>query len=134
MEKPRLCFDFDGVIHKYSKGYYDGSIYDVPVDGIKEFINSLKDKYEIVVFTARACRYTGRTHPITDIKDIENWMYAYNIHFDYVTYKKVPAVAYIDDRAIEFSQDENPFKWHRVMNRIKELHDKEVQEHMRDNN
>ena len=40
-----IAFDFDGVIHKYSKGWQDGSIYDEPVVGIKEVINELHKTY-----------------------------------------------------------------------------------------
>lgn len=31
MDKKTIVFDFDGVIHRYSKGWQNGSIYDKPV-------------------------------------------------------------------------------------------------------
>ena len=34
----QIAIDFDGVIHKNSKGYYDGTIYDEPVEGSLEAI------------------------------------------------------------------------------------------------
>ena len=43
MERKTIVFDFDGVIHKYSKGWQDGSIYDEPVEGIKDLINEYND-------------------------------------------------------------------------------------------
>lgn len=33
-----ISIDFDGVIHQYSKGYADGSIYDPPIKGAERFI------------------------------------------------------------------------------------------------
>lgn len=100
--KPNVLIDFDGVIHKYSKGIYDCSLYDDPVEGAKEFIDSIKDKYRIVVFTARLCPVED-LHPNITIEDIAKWMNKYNIYYDEITYKKLPAVAYIDDMCIEFS-------------------------------
>lgn len=53
--KGSLLVDFDGVIHKYSKKWQDGSIYDEPVPGVKEALQALLDKgYEIIIFTTRA--------------------------------------------------------------------------------
>ena len=43
--RKNIVFDFDGVIHKYSKGWQDGSIYDEPVEGIAKVINALHNKY-----------------------------------------------------------------------------------------
>ena len=36
-----ISVDFDGVIHKCSKGYHDGTIYDDPVEGVKEALKKL---------------------------------------------------------------------------------------------
>lgn len=41
-----IAVDFDGVIHKYSKGWQNGSIYDEPVEGAKEALLELLEDYE----------------------------------------------------------------------------------------
>lgn len=52
--KGTICVDFDGVIHGYSKGWADGSIYDPPIPGVREALQSLIDHgYEIVIFSTR---------------------------------------------------------------------------------
>jgi ribonucleotide monophosphatase NagD (HAD superfamily) len=88
----RVCVDFDGVIHKYSKGYQDGSIYDEPMEGAKESLERLsKEGYEVVIFTTRT---RGK---------ISDWLEKHEIPYDMVTREKLPAMAYIDDRAIRFT-------------------------------
>ena len=37
----QIAIDFDGVIHKNTKGFYDGTVYDEPVEGAIEAIKSL---------------------------------------------------------------------------------------------
>ena len=130
MKKPKVCFDFDGVIHRYSKGYYDGSLYDNPVDGVKDFIDGLKNTYEIIVFTARITEDDYRETPPTDKSVIEDWLKKHDIHFDYITCKKVPAIAYIDDRAIEFNPQNAPMGWVRTLIKLNSLYNEEVKEHM----
>lgn len=103
----RALIDFDGPIHKYSKGYHDGTIYDDPQDGAKEFIDWLKGKgYEIVIFTTRASK-TNSAELGGDYKKeilkIENYLKHYNIHYDLITAEKLAANFYIDDRGIHFN-------------------------------
>lgn len=50
----QLAIDFDGVIHKNSKGFYDGTIYDEPIEGSIQAVKELAEKYDIVIFTAKA--------------------------------------------------------------------------------
>lgn len=99
MSKKTIVFDFDGVIHKYSKGWQDGKIYDEPVDGIKEIINELHKEYDIYIVTTRA-------RDLSQQLDVQNYLDKYGIEYDCVTSIKVPATMYIDDRAVTF--DGNP--------------------------
>ena len=94
-ERKTIVFDFDGVIHKYSKGWQDGSIYDEPVKGIKTLINELHQDYDICIVTTRARELLGQVA-------VEDYLKDNHIEFDLVTSIKVPAVMYIDDRGINF--------------------------------
>lgn len=96
--RKNIVFDFDGVIHKYSKGWQDGSIYDEPVPGIKEVINELHKDYDIYVITTRARDLGQQTA-------VENYLKDHGIEYDCVTSIKVPADVYIDDRAICFDPE-----------------------------
>ena len=117
--KPRIMIDLDGVVHRYSKGFYDGTLYDDPMNGAKEFIDGMKDIYEVVIFTARVSTTKDRFAPASSIKYVEEWLNKHNIYFDMVTSDKLPAIAYVDDRAIEFKGD-----WDYVRERF-EILDKE---------
>ena len=96
MNKKTIVFDFDGVIHKYSKGWQDGSIYDEPVKGIKEVIDELRKDYKIVIVSTRSATEQGKNNII-------EWLKKYNIEVDDISKGKPPALIYVDDRAINFN-------------------------------
>lgn len=100
MNKPTLCFDFDGVIHSYKSGWRGDSIIpDPPVDGMREAINTLKSQYKIVINSARCKSPEG-------YDAIKRWLDKNDIYYDEVSMIKPQAMCYIDDRAICF--DGNP--------------------------
>ena len=94
-----IAVDFDGVIHRYSRGWRDGSIYDRPVDGAVAALTTLQDRgYHIVVFSTRADSPTGQAA-------IRDWMAeeGFNVGEMQITDRKLPAIAYVDDRAVRFT-------------------------------
>jgi 5'(3')-deoxyribonucleotidase len=92
----RICIDFDGVIHKYSKGWQGGKIYDDPMPGAKEALEKLQKEYELVIFTTRK-----------ETSDVSMWMAKNGLPNLAVTNEKLPAIAYIDDRAVRFTNWED---------------------------
>lgn len=116
----RIMIDFDGTIHKYSKGWKDGTIYDEPMSGSKQFIEQLKnDDFEVVVFTSRLSVSSLGQEVVNEQKEmIEMWLKKYGIEVDGVTAEKLPAVAYVDDRAVEFDGVWNSELLDRIKSRV----------------
>lgn len=103
-EPPRrktLAVDFDGVVHRYSKGWQGGAIYDPPVRGTTSALHKLSQRYELVLFTARE-----------DLAAVRRWLVYHNLHhlFADVTNRKPAAWAYVDDRGVRFSSWEQALK------------------------
>jgi len=100
----RAMIDFDRTIHKYSKSWQDGSVYDDPIPGAKQVIDWLKSKgYEIVIFTTRASAENAKDHGEDvneQIEGVENWLSNNDIYYNRVTAEKLNADFYIDDKAI----------------------------------
>lgn len=88
-----VAIDFDGVIHQNDMGWCDGDIYGNPVKGSLESINKLIKKGFIpVVFTAR-----------TEMEPVRTWLKFHNFPELEVTNIKPPAISYIDDRGVRFT-------------------------------
>lgn len=99
MSDKTIALDFDGVLHAYT-GWNEGKL-GLPVEGaVKGYYRLLEEGYNLVVFTCR-----------DDLEAIRKWMH---FHFDFekyighfyepaITNIKPIAIAYIDDRAIRFT-------------------------------
>lgn len=91
---PTICLDFDGVLHGYSRGWQDGTIYDPPVPGSVEAVRSLAGQFTLVVSTCR--------QPVSEVAE---WI---TEHFGLtipVTNMKPAAAIYLDDRGMHFDGD-----------------------------
>jgi len=106
-EKTQLGLDFDGVIHKNSKGFHDGTIYDDPIDGALAGIKHLNKTlgYDLVIYTCKANPDRPLVNGKTGIELVWEWLEEYGVkdNIKDVTYIKPNAVAYIDDKGITFN-------------------------------
>jgi hypothetical protein len=100
-----VAVDFDGVIHRYGRGWGDGTIYDEPVEGAFEALRALMAKHAVFVFTTRErepvaawLRARGGFETTTRVP-AKYWNQRGVL---LVTDRKLPAIAYVDDRAVRF--------------------------------
>ena len=116
----QIAIDFDGVIHKNSKGFYDGTVYDPPIEGTIETIKKLSEKYTIVIFTAKVKPDRPLVNGKTGEELIWEWLDKYNIssYFKEITCEKPRAVVIIDDRCIRFES------WEQTLKQLNEITNK----------
>jgi hypothetical protein len=103
--KPKVLVDFDGPIHKYSRGWLDGTAYDGPTEGSKEALEAMEEVgFDVVIFSSR------------DAEQIREWLALYGYKPYRVTNVKEPALCQIDDRAIRW------INWDQSINDLSILH------------
>lgn len=104
-----VAVDFDGVLHSYDKGWHDGTIYGDWKPGAVVALSQLMQRYAVFIHTTR------------DAKQVARWIeqksgYAFECTTRVprsgfwneqgvllVTDRKLAAIAYIDDRAVRFT-------------------------------
>ena len=104
-ETRNIGVDFDGVIHKSSKGYYDGTIYDEPIEGSRESLKKLSEKYDVVIFTCKSKPDRGLVNGKTGTELVWEWLRKHDMDkfVTKVTAEKPRAVQYIDDKGYGFT-------------------------------
>ena len=104
LKKKTIAIDFDGVIHRYSKGWQGmGNAYDPPNPGAVAAIKELNQRgYRLVVFSSR------------NVDIIKEWLSKHDLseYFDEITNTKIPARVYIDDRGYRFTS------WEKTMEEL----------------
>jgi hypothetical protein len=118
-----VAIDFDGVIHKYGKGWRDGSIYDEEVKGALEAILRFQNSgWAVYILSTRNPYQIKRwlddqqdiVYIMTDVslirfRVIPWWMFWKKFWNSTkvvaITQKKLAANVYVDDRAVKFDGD-----------------------------
>ena len=102
-----VAIDFDGVIHRYSKGWNNGEIYDNPVKGVKEALETLKKEgHTLYIFSTRTNKLFQKKDAPDAKKTMVAWLEKHKIPYDKIwTWGKPMAQVFIDDRAIGFDGD-----------------------------
>ena len=110
----QLAIDFDGVIHKSSKSFHDGTIYDDPVDGVGEALKQLSKDYTLIIYTCKANPARPLVNGKTGIELIWEWLkkYDFDRYIEDITYTKPNAKYYIDDKAVRFTN------WNQVIGEL----------------
>src|SRR6476660_870931 len=114
-----LSIDFDSTIIPWGKTMFDDSD---PLPGAVSAINEFYKKgFRIVIFTSRMSPtwWASEGWTIADAKQtqmayVKGILDKHGIPFHLITAEKVPSVAYIDDKAIEFTGN----NWDAIRERV----------------
>ena len=113
-DKNTIAVDFDGVIHKNSKGFSAGTVYDEPVEGVKEGLEYLSKSYKLVIYSCKASNDRPLVNGKTGSELIYDWLVKYKLdsYIHDIVYEKPNAKYYIDDKAIKF------LNWNQVLEEV----------------
>ena len=109
-----VAVDFDGVLHSYDKGWQDGTIYGEWKPGAVTALSQLMHEYAVFIHTTRNPKQVARwvermsgygfecTTRVPRVGLLRRPGFWNQMGYLLVTDRKLPAVVYIDDRAIRF--------------------------------
>ena len=99
-----LAIDFDGVIHTFDKGFFDGTCYGDPIAGSLDAIKELSKTFKIIIFTAKAKPDRPLINSKTKIELVREWLQKYDVlqYVHDITSEKPRAILYIDDNGYRF--------------------------------
>ncbi|MEK6884652.1 MAG: hypothetical protein AABY22_33775 [Nanoarchaeota archaeon] len=120
MDKPVIALDFDGVIANYDK-WEDIHTHGAPMHGIKEFINSLRNKFYVLIYTCRTNPDIQKPYTFYKLKQIlQSYLFKHSISYDevYVGAGKPMAAFYIDDRAVLCNPQEDKNAFEKVLKQL----------------
>lgn len=106
-ELKNIAVDFDGVLHNFDKGWHDGTCYGDPIPGGLEAIKEMSEKWNIIIFTAKAKPDRPLVNGKTGTELVWEWLEKYDIaqYIDEVTPEKPRAEYYIDDKGLTFKDN-----------------------------
>ena len=106
-ELKQIAVDFDGVLHNFDKGWYDGTCYGDPIEGSLEAIKKLYDKWDIIIYTAKARPDRPLVNGKNGVELVWEWLNKHKIgcYINEVTHEKPRAEYYIDDKGIKFENN-----------------------------
>ena len=115
-DKNVIAIDFDGVIHKNSKGFHDGTVYDEPIEDVKKGLEYLSKSYKLVIYSCKANPNRPLINGKTGVELMWDWLDKHSLkdYIDDISYEKPNAKYYIDDKAIKF------INWKMIMGAIKD--------------
>lgn len=92
-ELPILSIDFDSTIHSYEYGWQDGTIYGTVIEGFFEWLMSVYDKFQVVIFSTRSAE--------TDkLEDMQRWLQE-----QYVMWRHEREGEFPEELPVQFSED-----------------------------
>lgn len=114
-EQKNIAVDFDGVIHTFDKGWYDGTCYGDLIDGAADAIKKLSDKYNVIIFSSKCRPDRPLVNGKTGLELVSEYLEDKGLldYIDYITYDKPRAEFYIDDKAIRFENN-----WQEILKRV----------------
>lgn len=116
-DKNNIAIDFDGVIHNFDKGYYDGTCYGDPLPGALDAIKELSKKYNIIIYSSKCLPDRPLVNGLNGKQLVTEWLTKYKVlkYIRDITHVKPRAMVYIDDKALRFTS------WNDVMKQLATL-------------
>ena len=115
-QRSNIAIDFDGVIHTFDKGWFDGTCYGDPIKGSLDAIKQLAETYNVIIFTSKALPDRPLVQGKTGKQLITEWLEKHDVmqYVSDITYTKPRAEYYIDDKAVAFKNN-----WSNILKEIK---------------